>query len=315
MKKLLNLFLGVTLLLGLASCNKTDSNATDSLPQGENTVLSIQGVTSSSQVKSASITGTSTISLSITGKDGAMIGTATLTKALIAVKEIQFSMPDSEIDNEAEAEQENEIEFKGPFIVDLITDSITPKLKPVSLLPGTYTGIKLKLDKIEGDETNEDDGAALATEKDSIFQHSIYLEGTYTGVIQRQQYENIPFTVKYDMDKEINLNTAGTKGFQVALDSTNNIIVAFNLDDWFNFSNRETNPDQVDFSDLTVQTDANGNPFILIEKTDSESDVNGAVQEVVEHNLEMSARYGKDKNDDGHLGNTEDDDTSNDNGE
>jgi heat shock protein HslJ len=315
MKKLLNLLLGATFLLGVASCNKTNSSATDTLPQGENTVLSIQGVTSTTQVKSASVTSTPTISLSITGKTGTIIGEATLTQAKIAVKEIQFSMPDSEIDNEAKQEQENEIEFKGPFIVDLITDSVTPELKPVALLPATYTGIKLKLDKIEGDETNEDDGSALATEKDSIYQHSIYLEGTYTGVIQRQKYENIPFTVKYDMDKEINFNTAGTNGFKVALDSMNTIIVAFNLDDWFNFSNGETNPDQVDFSDLTVQTDANGNPFIVIEKTDEQSDINAAVQEVIEHNLELSTRYGKDEDHDGHLGNKEDDDTANDNGE
>jgi len=314
MRKLLNLFLGVTVLLGMASCNKTDSNATDTLPQGENTVLSIQGVTSTTQVKSASVTAPS-ISISITGKDSSLIGTATLTQAKIAVKEIQFNMPDSEIDNEAEMEQEKEIEFKGPYIVDLITDSITPQLKPVALLPGTYTGIKLKLDKIEGDETNENDGSALATEKDSIYQHSIYLEGTYTGVIQQQKYDNIPFIVKYDMDKEINFNTSGTKGFKVALDSVNTIIVAFNLDDWFNFANRETNPDQVDFSDLTVQTDANGNPFILIEKTEQQTDVNAAVQEVIEHNLEMSTRYGKDEDHDGHLGNKEDDDTANDNGE
>ena len=315
MKNLLNLLLGVTFLLGMASCNKTDSNATDTLPQGENTVLSIQGVTSTTQVKSASIASTPTISLSITGKDGSTIGTATLTQAKIAVKEIQFSMPDSEIDNEAKKEQEDEVEFKGPFIVDLITDSVTPELKPVALIPGTYTGIKLKLDKIEGNETNEDDGSALATEKDSIYQHSIYLEGTYTGTIQQVQYQNIPFTVKYDMDKEINFNTAGTKGFKVALDSMNNVIVAFNLDDWFNFSNRETNPDQVDFSDLTVQTDANGDPFIVIEKTEEQSDVNAAVQEVIEHNLEMSTCYGKDEDHDGQLGNKEDDETSNDNGE
>ncbi|WP_153639482.1 hypothetical protein [Prolixibacter sp. NT017] len=314
MRKLLNLFLGVTVLLGMASCNKTDSNATDALPQGDNTVLSIQGVTSTAQVKSASVAAP-TISISITGKDSSLIGTATLTQAKIAVKEIQFNMPDSEIDNEAEMEQEKEIEFNGPYVVDLITDSITPQLKPVALLPGTYTGIKLKLDKVEGDETNEDDGSALATEKDSIFQHSIYLEGTYTGTIQQVQYQDIPFTVKYDMDKEINFNTAGTKGFKVALDSVNNIIVAFNLDDWFNFANRETNPDQVDFSDLTVQTDANGNPYILIEKTEQQSDVNAAVQEVIEHNLEMSTRYGKDEDHDGRLGNKEDDDTANDNGE
>jgi hypothetical protein len=307
--------MGVAILLGMASCNKTDSNATDALPQGENTVLSIQGVTSTAQVKSASVTNTPTISISITGKDGSTIGTATLTQAKIAVKEIQFNMPDSEIDNEAEMEQEKEVEFNGPYIVDLITDSVTPKLQPVALLPGTYTGISLKLDKIEGDETNEDDGSALATETDSIYQHSIYLEGTYTGVIQQQEYNHIPFTVKYDMDKEINFNTTGTKGFQVALDSLNTIIVAFNLDDWFNFSNRETNPDQVDFSDLTVQTDANGNPFILIEKSEQQTDVNAAVQEVIEHNLELSTRYGKDEDHDGHLGNKEDDDTANDNGE
>lgn len=247
----------------------------------------------------ASAAGDATIPVS--DKDGLEIGIVTLSDARLVLKEFKFKLAEEEVDSLEEEEENDEIKLLGPYVVDLLSDTMTPEPEFVDVIAGTYKEIEMKLDKIEGDE-EDDSGSALLPVDDPLFDRSIYLEGTYTGQTGAGAVVAIPFEMSFDIDEEFQLTGTGgeSEGFIIDQDVVNPIIVAFRLNKWLDFSNVETNSDSLDFMALT-----DGTSIVLDESADGVLDT---LRDVVKENIKESADYGEDEDNDGELESDEDDD-------
>ena len=244
-----------------------------------------------------------TAQLDVTATDGTLLGFVTLTDARLALKEIKFKLPEIEVDTLEEIEENDSIDLSGPFVVDLITDVITPPPDLVAVIAGTYDEIELKLDKIEGDELDEL-GDPLVEPTDPLYDRSIYIEGTYSD--EAGTLIDIPFILAFDFDETFELTGISdtSEGFVVDENITNEIIIAFRLTTWFDFSNPETEMG-VDFGDLTVD------PLLGIVLDEITADADQTIEdirEVIEENIEESADYGEDLDGDDELDSDEDDD-------
>ncbi len=241
------------------------------------------------------------------------LGTLTITTALIALKEIELESEEEQEEEEETGVEDQKLEFPGPFVVDLIANTVTPSLDTVTIDSGRYTQIELKLDKIEGDE-DDDEGSQLVDPSDPLFGNSIYVEGLYSGVTATDRVTDVLFIMSYDIDEEFELTTVdpvtgvadSSVGFTAEEGEVNPIIIAFRLLKWFDFSNTETNEDGVDFTSLMVTQDTSGADIILLDE--NAEGVNEVIREVIEENIEESADYGEDKDGDGDLDSDEDDD-------
>ena len=309
---------------------KNDPNATTTIngvPAGTAN-LSVQGTAPgslSTGTTTALIQGQTTpttLDIPVTDMAGASIGTLILTDARIGLKDFKLKLAESEMDgvdengegDEDEADiavktEENEkVKFAGPYIVDLITDKVTPSLADVDIVAGVYEEIEMKLDKIDGSE-EDDAGAPLLDETDPMFGKSIYVKGTDTGTISSGEVTNMPFTMTFEFDETFELTGAGdtSVGFEVVPGSPNPILIAFRMATWLDFTNPDTNEKSMDFSKLVAVDDGAGNLEIrLDEKSDIQD--NKDIRETIKENVKESADYGKDKDGDGELESDEDDD-------
>ncbi len=282
--------------------------------------LSVQGTipvaatTSSYSGFSTMAVGDPTAIVPVIGVAGTQIGTLTLTNALIALKSIEFELAetDEHADEQATLETgESSSDFDGPYVVNLLTNVMTPQPNLTNLIAGVYEEIEIELDKIEGDEVGEDGTTPIVDSTDPLFGRSIYLAGTYSNVAGT--LVEVPFTMAFDLDAEFSLAGAGgtSVGMVIDADTVNSIIIAFRLNKWFDFSNPETEKG-VDFSNLTIDP-VNG---IVLDETETAADLNaGNVQEVIKKNIEKSADYGEDSDNDGELSSEEDDDPDTEDGE
>jgi hypothetical protein len=198
-----------------------------------------------------------------------------------AVGEISFTtlklvLKEFEIEQEVAGTSEVSFEFAGPYVVDLIGQTIDPDPGVVDLPGGVYTELKFKIDTIEGDEVDAA-GAQLVAGDDPLFGHSILIVGTFTPTSGTP----VDFTFTYDLDAEFELKTVGevAVGFDVTNGTQNSIIVAFRFHRWF---------DGIDPAAFAADP--------------------GAYVETLKTNIEASADYGKDVDDDGILSSAEDDD-------
>ncbi len=200
---------------------------------------------------------------------GTPVGIINLTTAKVVIKEMQ-------IEQEGVTDALVDFEFNGPFVADLITNTLDPQPMVADLPAGIYAQIEFKIDKIEGDETDER-GAALVPNDDPLFGHSILLEGSYTPTGGAA----IPFSYTFDVDAEFQLKAAGdtATGFEIAASGVNDIIIAFRLNKWF------SGIDPAAFA---------ADP--------------AAFSEALKENIKLSADYGKDTDGDGVLSSAEDDD-------
>ncbi len=266
--------------------------------------LSIQGTRPAILAKAFAA---DSVVLPVSDASNVQIGTLVLTDARVVLESIEL-----ESDDEVEGE-DLELDFPGPYVVDLIANTVTPSLDTITIDPGVYTQIELELDKIEGDE-EDDYGYQLVDSSDALFDHSIYLAGRYSGATAGGQVSDVPFIMSFDMSEEFELSTVDTTtgvadssvGFSVDDGVINPIIIAFRLLKWFDFSNTETNSDGLDFNSLVVAQDTSGAAIILLDEN-AEGD-NEVIREVIEENIEESADYGKDNDGDGDLDSDEDDD-------
>lgn len=257
--------------------------------------LKIQGTIPGSLQSAFGSKAVSNASVVVTDNSGTQIGTIVLTDARLALKEIEFEKSSS-IDDD-------EVEFEGPYVVDLLNNTVTPSLEEITIDPGIYTEIELKLDKIEGDETDEDGITPLVDSSDSLYENSIVLEGTYTGTTADGPVTNEAFSLTYNFDEEFELTGSSdtSLGFTIEDDEQNPIIIAFRIAKWFNFNDSETNSDNVDFSLLTLSAGE-----IVLDENSSGN--NHKIREVIEKNIKESADYGEDSDGSGVLETDEDDD-------
>lgn len=240
------------------------------------------------------------VEVSVIGADGVSQGTIALNDARIALKEFKFKRPETELEDESDQTENQEVKLRGPFVVDLLTDTVTPALPAVDVVAGTYTEIRVKIDKIEG--TEEDGGGALLVDpSDPLFGNSIFISGTYSGTLGGETVVDVPFAMSFDLDEEITLSAPDpTLGFAVNQDMLQTVILAFRIAQWFDFSDPAANPDGVDFASL-VDTTA----VVLDENADGDA---STLREVIKHKIEGSADYGRDSDGDHRLDSSEDED-------
>ncbi len=299
MKNRLGFGVGVV-LFALAACGKI-SNA---LAPGM-TALSFQGTTPGSlgivrSMASGAHSVTSSITVSVKNLDGTTAGTLTLTDARIALKEIKVKLPDSGSLSEAEATENENIKFRGPYVINLIQNSVSPALPAISLAAGSYRSLDLKLDKLEGDEVNES-GSPLVAATDPMFGRSIYLSGTYSGDTASGTVTDMPFTLSFELDEHFVVD-AGGQDLAISATEPNPVIVAFRLVRWLKLDDLTANDKGVDFRNVTPASGA-------ISLSDQSNGNNQKVWEVIRKAVKQSADFGRDSDEDGRLESNEDDDT------
>lgn len=235
---------------------------------------------------------------------GTAVGGLELTTAKIVLDKIKIKMEagstvaltddgaeDESLENgeseESDDASELEFEFAGPFIVDLLANTVTPDPGELMLPAGNYKEIVLSMHKIE-----DADAEILQMDNtDPLFGKSFLVEGTFTPAVGSA----VAVNMSYEFGEEFKLR--GSKGMDVTSAAVNNMVIAFRLAHWFKFDNAETNPDAVDFSslasaDITISEDSD--------------DAAKAIRDVIKENLKVSADFGKDEDGDGELSNEED---------
>lgn len=229
------------------------------------------------------------VTITVIDKSGNPAGNLELTKAMIAVKEIEIEM---------EGQEDDESEYAGTFLVDLLNNTVTPEFPDITLPGGNYDEIELEIDKLDGTELDAS-GNPLVVEGDVMFGRSLYLEGTYTpsaGIPQT-------FALAYNTEEEISLKDSNSIN-SIAVTGLTELLIAFRMDNWFDFSNKETNIHDVDFSSLTL----NGTIDLLADLQAGLPVIDSYLMEVIQENIEESADFGEDQDGDGILEEDEDDD-------
>ncbi len=283
--KLFRVILVSVLLWLLASCGTTTGNY--------GVALVVQGTKPGSLVSAVSrFLGFAAVraptSITAVDKNGSAGGTVTLTDARLALKEIKFKRS---------GEGTGDVKYAGPFVVDLLTDTVTPSFETIALSAGTYTEFEMKLAKIEtGLEAS-----------DSLLGKSIYLEGTYSGPTGNSgTVTGIPFTLALEIDEEFEL-PAGAKGFDVADNTLSTVIIAFRMAKWFAFDS-PVNDKSEDLSDVLVSSGR-------IDLSDASPTTNKNIWEVVRNLVKASADFGKDEDGSGKLESDEDEDDDGEDGD
>ncbi len=285
----------------IAGCNVAATLTIPDLAAGEGAVaLTVQGTKTATVAAAATgrvrpSVAVESVDISVLGDDGLEQGVITITEARVALKEIEFERPEDEDAEEAGVETEDEFEFEGPFVVDLLADTVTPELDFATLPAGEYEEIEFKIDKIEGDEVAEDGATPLVDETDPLFGNSIYIAGLYSGLTAEGTVTAVPFTLSYDIDESFELKAPGETAvtFLITEGEINPVIIAFRLNRWFDFSGAGA-----DFSQIALT--ASG--AIVLDNSQE------GIRDLVKENIENSADYGVDADQDGELEADEDDD-------
>ncbi|RKY94167.1 MAG: hypothetical protein DRQ01_03000, partial [Ignavibacteriae bacterium] len=129
------------LILTISSCQKEDENGSVNLTfKGENQTLKSTKKSLTTEVK--------------------------ITDFKLSIRDVEFKMDNSDLDS-------NQVEFRGPFDVDLMseTDALSQTLGTVNVPDGTYKVLRFKLHKSRD-----------RAQSDPLYDRSIYLKGTVDGI-------------------------------------------------------------------------------------------------------------------------------------
>lgn len=239
--------------------------------------------------------------LPVINPDSTKAGDLTLTKAWIVVRSIELEQDDDDQDDDDDDDSDDdEIEFVGPFVVNLLTNEVTPNLPELSLPRGRYDDIEIEYGPLRSNDQGADGQLLMDQFEDLGANYSLYLEGQYTPV--NGAVNEYDFKLTYDEDDDFELSGLDSSlGFDV--DGSVDLIVAFRMARWFRFDDDDTNDDGVRFEDGIAQ----GTNDIFLDDDDSSNNA-AKVYDVIEENIEESADYGEDDDDDGDLDSDEDDD-------
>ncbi|MGH1469288.1 MAG: hypothetical protein ACRBBP_10500 [Bdellovibrionales bacterium] len=283
-----------TMLILISGCSGDNTTAGNPL-----VALSVQatapGDLSASSFSKLSLN-TNSILIDVKNSSGVTVGQLNIQSAKIAIKEIEFELESQQ------ASEEVEFDFKGPFIVNLLENSISPEFPQVELVEGVYNEVKLKIDKIEGDEVDSN-GNPILSPADPLFGNSVVVSGLYTGPTSNQgNVSDMSFEMIFDFDDELELTGVGDTSVGFNLESgLNRIILAFRTAKWLDFNNLETNESGMEPAQLEVVGGA-------ISLTVSSVGNNSSIRDVLYKNIKESLDYGKDADGDGVLERNEDDD-------
>lgn len=221
----------------------------------------------------------------IIGREGTQVGTLALSEARLVFDRIKVKQ------DQEEAEEREDIE--SAHVVDLLQDSIRPDLPTLELAPGGYKNIEMRLHRLQAGEVSGIESS------DALLNQAILIKGTFHPI----SGSPIALTLKMDAEEEFSLMKPGTSlpGMQVQSEAELKAIIAFRMDLWFNFSQKD-----YDLSDLSGTE-------VILEKDGSE--LGKKLLEIVKENIKSSADFGEDKDGDGELGKDEDENESNDSDE
>lgn len=209
--------------------------------------------------------------------DGSVAGTIALSEARLCLKEIKIKTHGGDSGQRQK--------FTGPYIVDLLSNQITPAIGEISLESGVYRSIELRLAKLEHDEI----GAAV-DQGDAMIERSIVLNGIYTPSTGNAKAVSMTMA----LDEEFSLKLAGSRsGVKVDKDQINALIIGFGLYRWFDFSGSS-----LDFGDVDSDTIDLG--------AESLSPVAESLSERIKENIKESAEFAKDKDKDGKISEKDD---------
>lgn len=290
-----------TMLILISGCSGDNTTAGNPL-----VALSVQatapGDLSASSFSNSSLN-TNSIIVDVKDSSGVAVGQLNIQSAKIALKEIEFELESQQ------ASEEVEFDFKGPFVVNLLDNSISPELPQVELVEGVYNEVKLKIDKIEGDEVDSN-GNPVLSPADPLFGNSVVVSGLYTGPTGNQgNVSDMSFELIFDFDDELELTGVGDTSVGFNLESgLNQIILAFRTAKWLDFSNVETNESGMEPAQIEV---VGG----VISLTVGSVGNNSSIRDVLYKNIKESLDYGKDIDGDGILESDEDDDPDSEDGD
>lgn len=168
----------------------------------------------------------------------------------LSIRDVEFKKDESELDS-------TEVEFRGPFDVDLMseTDALSQTLGTISVPDGTYKVVRFKLHKSEDRD-----------QSDVLYDRSIFMKGTIDGV---------PFEFWHDTSENFdveNLNGIIVNG------NTVNISVQFVIDQFLN---------SMHTIDLSLANDEDENN--LIEINPDNDDGNGDIADQLKVNIKEAA--------------------------
>jgi len=265
--------------------------------------LTIQGTRPSASLSALqlfpgfAVTSSSSTQIPVIGKGSSgQIGILTLTEARVVLKGIEIESDAStgttvSSDDSSESEDdssETETAFSGPYLVDLLTDTVSPSIDALDLPVGTFKAIKLTIHKPEDDEL-----ADAIPSSDVLRENSISLAGTYTPTAGSA----VNFEMTYDLSEDFEISGSG---FDLANLNSQSVVIAFRLAKWFDFSDADLNDKNRDFSDLAAGA-------IDLNK-DSSATAAKELREVIKELIKNSADFGKDNDGDGRLESDEDSD-------
>jgi hypothetical protein len=165
--------------------------------------------------------------LAVVDKNGKPAGHIALTSVQLVVSDI--------IVRRDRSDQSAGPKLAGPFVVDLLTDSISPQPEKLLLPEGEYKDISLNLYQKSGG--------------------SVQLKGTYVNANQKSS----SLRIILDAEDQISLmKDDGAKSIQVTADSTQQIAITFNMDQWFNFNGKEADLSHATGQDILIDASASG---------------------------------------------------------
>lgn len=223
---------------------------------------------------------TTATSVTVKGNTAEGSGALSLTEAYVVLDEIVLKKKEGQAKNS----------FKGPIILDLISNSVSPDLQPIELEAGAYNDVKIKIAKLESEKFKG------KIPNPNIEKNSIFLSGTFTSSSGLTR----PFKLVLPLNEEFSLSTSRSKETATEVSgTTSQVIMAFRLNKWFDFTNSKLNEKKLDFSSISEST---------IDINEKSAETAKKLGETIKEMVKYSARFGKDKDGDGKLDKTEDDD-------
>jgi len=173
-----------------------------------------------------------------------------ITDFKLSIRDVEFKKDRSDLDS-------NQVEIRGPFDVDLMseTDALSQTIGTFDVPDGTYKVLRFKLHKSRD-----------RSQSDPLYDRSLYLKGTIDGV---------PFEFWHDTSENFDIENSG--GIVVS-GNTADLTVQFVIDQFLN---------SLHVIDLSQATDENQNNLIEINPDDDDS--NGATADKLKENIKEAA--------------------------
>jgi hypothetical protein len=164
-------------------------------------------------------------SLAVTDKNGRPAGQITLSSARIVLSDIVVRRDRTDVTARPS--------LAGPFVLDLITNTLAPQPDKLTLPEGTYKDIALNLYQKSGG--------------------SVQLIGTYVNASQRTS------TLRITLDAADQLSLMNDSSLiQVTSGTNQQIAVTFKLDQWFNFTGKDADLSNATGQDILIEGNMTG---------------------------------------------------------